>query len=66
MLLGKKLKELRNEKEISQENLAKILKISRSALALYETDKRQIPNELLPKFAEFFDVSIDYLFGLED
>jgi len=66
MIIGKKLKELRAEKNLSQEALAKQLNISRSALALYETSKRQVPNELLPKIAKFFEVTIDYLFGLED
>jgi len=66
MIIGQKIKELRAEKEISQEVLAKELKISRSALGLYETARRQIPNDLLPKIAKFFEVTIDYLFGLED
>ena len=66
MIIGKKIKELRIEKGLSQEQLAKKLNISRSALALYETAKRQVPNELLPEIASFFNVTIDYIFGLED
>ena len=66
MTIGKKIKDSRAEKELSQDKLAAELNISRSALALYETNKRQVPNDLLPKLANFFDVTIDYLFGRED
>jgi len=66
MSIGERIKELRNEKGMTQESLAREFQISRSALALYETDKRQMPNELLPVMAKFFEVRIDYFFGLED
>jgi len=66
VMIGKKLKELRIEENLSQEKLAKELNIGRATLSQYETDKRQVPNELLPKIAKFFGVTIDYLFGLED
>lgn len=66
MNIGKTIKFLREEKELTQMQLANDLEISRSALALYETGKRQIPNELLLIIAKYFDVSMDYLFGLED
>ena len=65
-MIGEKIKELREEKELSQEDLAKKLNISRPALSLYETSKRQVPNHLIPQIANFFGVSIDFLFGLED
>ena len=66
MNIGQKIKELRNEKGITQEQLAAELQISRPALALYETGKRQIPNELILSIAKFFYVTTDYLFGLEN
>lgn len=66
MIIGKKIKELREENSLTQEQLAENLQISRSSLALYETGKRQVPNELLLKIAAYFKVSMDFLFGLED
>ncbi len=66
MDIGGKLKELRTEEEFTQEVLAKELQISRSSLSMYETGIRQIPHELILSIAKFFDVSIDYLYGLED
>lgn len=65
-MIGNKIKELREEKNLTQEILAKELGVSRPALAHYETEKRQVPIELIPKIAKYFDVSTDYLFGLEE
>ena len=66
MTIGLRIKELRIEKDMGQEELAKGLQISRSALSHYEVGLRQVPNWLIPKIAKFFNVSTDYLFGLED
>ena len=66
MMIGKRIKETRNEYELTQEEFAAKLQISRSALSLYETDKRQVPNEIILKIATLFNVTTDYLFGLQD
>ena len=55
------LKNLRKAKEITQEQLAKYLKVSRPTVAGYETKNHQPDYERLKKIAEFFDVSVDYL-----
>ncbi|HHX51522.1 MAG TPA: helix-turn-helix transcriptional regulator [Clostridia bacterium] len=65
MSLGKRLKKLRTEKEISQEKLAEIIGISRSTLSMYELDKREPDVANIVKFADFFGVSTDYLLGRE-
>ena len=66
MDIGNRIKQLRIDMELTQQVLAEKLSIARSTLACYETNKNQIPNELLVAFAKFFDVSADYLLGLED
>ena len=66
MNIGEKIKELRNDKSLTQVDFAKKLKISRSALSLYETGKRQVPNELILLIAKTFNIKTDFLFGLED
>lgn len=63
MKFGNILKELRKEKGLTQRELAKLLNISNSSLAMYETDKREPDFELVKKIAEFFDVTMDYLLG---
>lgn len=64
--LGNRLKELREEKEISQQEFASIMNIGNSTLSQYESDKRTPNDDLKMKIAEFFNVSMDYLMGLTD
>lgn len=61
MSLGKRLSQLRKSKELTQEQASKLLNISRSRIALYETDKRDIDTETLRQLAEFYGVTTDYL-----
>lgn len=58
-----RIKELRNEKNMTQVDLAKILKISDRAVGYYENGDREPDQETLMKLADFFSVSIDYLLG---
>lgn len=60
----KRLKELRKKNNITQQDLAKYLKVAKSTLSQYETGSR-IPNDDIKKaIALKFNVSIDYLLGL--
>lgn len=63
---GQRLSRLRNDKRLSQEELAARLKISKSAIGMYERDQREPSFELLDEMALFFDVSVDYLMGRTD
>lgn len=58
---GERISYLRNKKGMSQDELAKILKIGKSTLGMYETDKREPNHEMTARIAEFFDVSIDWI-----
>jgi transcriptional regulator with XRE-family HTH domain len=51
---------------MTQEDLAKILKVSRATVGRYETDERFPDKDILKKIADFFDVSVDYLLGRTD
>ncbi len=61
-----KLKELREENGVSQQEIAKYLNIKQNTYSQYETGKRQLPVEILIKIAEFYNTSTDYILGLED
>lgn len=63
MTLGEQIAELRNKKGLTQTEAAKLLNISRSRLALYETNKRDIDTETLKVIADYFGVTVDYLLG---
>jgi transcriptional regulator with XRE-family HTH domain len=60
---GSKLRRLRKEKGISQRQMAKMFNISNATLSLYESNIRIPGAETLCQFADFFDVSVDYLLG---
>lgn len=62
---GKRLRDLRDRYGYTQEELAKLLNISRSRLAMYEQGQREPDFEMQEAFADFFNVTIDYLFGRE-
>ena len=59
MKFPQRLKFLREQKGLTQQELALILNISRPALSLWETGKREPNQETLQLFAEYFGVSID-------
>lgn len=63
MLFGKRIVALRKERNLSQRELADKLGISRSALSLYEIEKREPDTDTLLKISNFFSVTTDYLLG---
>jgi len=65
-VLGKRLVILRNKRGLTQEQIAVILKMSRSTYAQYEVDRRKPDYDTLKMFADYFGVSTDYLLGLTD
>lgn len=58
-----RLKELREERELNQSDIAKKLNISTAAYSYYENEKRDIPTNVLKLLSEFFNCTIDYLLG---
>ena len=59
----KRLKDLREDNDLTQEKIAEYLDISRPQYSLYETGKRTIPIDLLSKLAKLYKTSIDYIVG---
>ncbi len=56
-----RIKDLREDNDLTQKQLSKLLNISQVAYSYYELNKRNIPIELLVKLADFYNTSIDYL-----
>ena len=65
-MLCHRLKELRISRSKTQQDVAAVLNISRSAYALYETGKRELNYGSLSALADFYSVSLDYLFCRTD
>ena len=64
---AQRLRELREEKQVTQKNLAEILGLnSRTTITNYEQNDREPDFETLIKIAKYFEVSIDYLLGQTD
>lgn len=59
-----RLRDLREDRDITQSALATHLHIKQNTLSQYETGQRQIPLALLVKAALYFDTSTDYILGL--
>lgn len=62
-IFGKRLKELRVEKELTQEQLGRIFNIRKGTVSNWENGNRFPDEKTIIKLADFFDVSIDYLLG---
>ena len=65
-IFAERLKELRKEKNLTQTDLANILKIKQQSYARYEADTSEPSYEMLVEIAKFFDVSTDYLLGINE
>ncbi len=61
-----KIKELREDKDYTQEEIAEILNCKQNTYHQHETEKRQIPLEALKKLCVFYNVSADYILDLPD
>lgn len=60
---GDRLRSLRIEKELNQEELGKIFNMTKSRISQYETSKHEADDETKKMFADYFKVSLDYLMG---
>ncbi len=56
-----RIKDLREDNDLTQEQISEFLNISQVAYSYYEIGRRNIPLEILCKIADFYNVSLDYL-----
>ncbi|AGA68296.1 putative transcriptional regulator [Desulfitobacterium dichloroeliminans LMG P-21439] len=59
-----RLKDLREDKDLTQQNLADLLNVNQTTYSRYESGALDIPNTSLIKLAHFYNTSVDYLLGL--
>lgn len=62
----KRIRELREDNDLLQKNLAEYLNCSQVAYSRYELGTRDIPTEVLIALSKFYNVSTDYILGLKD
>ena len=56
-----RIRDLREDRDLTQTEISKLLNISQVAYSYYELNKRNIPLETLCKLADFYNVSLDYI-----
>jgi len=62
----RRIRELREDRDLNQTQVAKILGMSQTGYSKYETGENDIPTNILIKLAEFYETSVDYLLGMTD
>lgn len=60
----KRVRDLREDHDLNQTEVAKMLGMSQTGYSKYETGENDIPTNVLIKLAVFYDTSVDYLLGL--
>lgn len=61
-----RIRELREDYDLTQTAIAKMLKMSQTGYSKYETGENDVPTEILIKLARFYNTSIDYILGETD
>ena len=61
-----RIRNLREDKDMNQTQMAKILNMSQTGYSKYETGENDIPTSILISLAEFHKTNVDYLLGLTD
>lgn len=59
-----RLRDLREDRDLPQRQVAERLRCSQRVYSNYERGERDIPTDILIRLSEFYDVSVDYLLGL--
>lgn len=66
MEICQRLKAIREDKDLTQKEIAEVLKTEQSYYAKYENGKRPIPTDRIITLCRFYNLSADYLLGLTD
>ncbi|MGN0520936.1 MAG: helix-turn-helix domain-containing protein [Candidatus Fimenecus sp.] len=66
MTYSERLRGLREDRDLTQTQLAEILHTSQKAISNWENGRNEPPYDILIKYAKFFGVSADYLLGITD
>ncbi len=62
----RRIRDLREDRDLNQTQIAKLLGMSQTGYSKYETGENDIPTEVLIKLADYYKVSIDYLLNRTD
>ena len=66
LLMYKRLRALREDRDLTQSQISKILNMSQTGYSKYETGENDIPTKILIQLAKYYNVSVDYILELTD
>ena len=62
----RRIRDLREDSDVTQKEIAKILSCSQQVYSNYELGQRDIPTDILIKLSAYYKVSVDYILGISD
>ena len=62
----KRIRDLREDRDLNQTKVAKMLNMSQTGYSKYETGENDVPTVILIKLADFYGVSVDYILNRTD
>ena len=65
-MIGERLKKLRKERKITQDDLAELIGVQKTAVSQYETNKNDPSDKIKVNIAKHLNISLDYLLGVID
>lgn len=65
-MIYKRIRDLREDRDLTQQELAKTLNCSQQVYSNYELGQRDIPTDILIKLSAFYRVSVDYILGISN
>ena len=65
-MLFPRLKDLREDKDLSQQDIAVALHVAQNTYSRYERGERNMPLDIIDKLADYYRTSVDYLMGRTD
>ncbi len=65
-MVYKRIRDLREDRDITQKEIAKKLNCSQQVYSNYELGQRDVPTDILIKLSNYYNVSVDYILGLSD
>lgn len=63
-MIYQRIRDLREDHDLKQKDLAEILNCSQQVYSNYELGQRDVPTEVLIRLSQYYNVSVDYLLGL--
>ena len=62
----RRIRDLREDKDLTQKEMAHVLNCSQQVYCNYELGQRDVPTDILIKLSDFYNVSVDYILGISN